>query len=432
VLAIRRIYDLECDPEAPELEQFDSLCDQIRSLSEDVESPAFLQKLSEFCDYCNTSELHSLSSVWDCNILPILLSILSNRAFSKLALHCIGALTAYDDDVSEFLCQEDFCQLIAPLFCEPDCLSLLLSALANIAGSTDLCRESIIESIPVTNFCSLLPVVRSDERLSRSLARVLMSLAKSLLPPDLSWPLLDCFCVLSESQSRELVKLSFWGIHYLLNSSQELLPKLIELKIVDRMVAFLSEGDESMLLVLCHLIRDCMKIEYELLREFPWTLLSPALQHSNLEIIKVASLCLRELIVKETDSLDMIWELTEGRPFHTHFEVASTLFNLILTSPSQMCNDMVAAGIFRFFAKWSDFDSQELLSKMVKVLARLCLGDESGYLRQQAAEWGISEKVVEWKASCQNDFLQADFELLGSWIESEDDGSDYTASAPDW
>jgi hypothetical protein len=129
-----------------------------------------------------------------------------------------------------------------------------------------------------------------------------------------------------------------------------------------------------------------MRIEYELPRRLPWTVLRPALQHSNLEIIKVASLCLRMLIVNETGLLDVIGELTEGSSFQTQLEVASTLFDLILMSPSQVCSDMVAAGILRFFAKWFDFDSQELISNMVKVLARLYLGDESGAVGQQAAE----------------------------------------------
>jgi hypothetical protein len=391
-------------------------------LSEDIEGLSFIQKLSEFCDYCKKTELHSLSPVWDCDILPILLSILLNPTFSKLALHCIASLTAYDDDVSEFLCEQSFCQLTMPLFFESDCLSLLLSALANIAGSTDLCRELIIESIPVVKFCSLLQVVRADERLSRSLTRVLMSLARLELPPDFSHPLLDCFCALAESQFRELTKLSLWGIHYLLNNSEECSPKLIELRIVDRIVALLAEGDESMLLVLCHLIRDCMKIEYTLLRGFPWTLISPALQHSNLEVIKVGNLCLKELIVNETGSLDLIWELTVGGSFQTQFEVAQILLDLILTSPSQVCNDLVAAGICLLFAKWFDFDSQELISKMLKALARLCLRDKSRDVRQQVAECGILEKMAELRDSCQDAFLQADFELLGAWIESEDDG----------
>jgi hypothetical protein len=121
-------------------------------------------------------------------------------------------------------------------------------------------------------------------------------------------------------------------------------------------------------------------------------LLSPALQHSNLEIVQIAGLCLTELVLNETGLLDLIWELTERESFQTQFDVASALFSLILTSLSHVCSDMVAARIFRFFAKWFDFDSQELTSNMVKVLARRCLADESGEVMAQASERGIGEK----------------------------------------
>jgi hypothetical protein len=268
--------------------------------------------------------------LWECEVLEILLAALTTESCASHALACLAILSAGDDSIADFLTANGICRLLPAFSNDPHNVLTLLS---NFAGATDHCRSRLFEEIPFDSLPLSIPKIRSDPRLSRRFARLLMGLAHGPVPPS-SYPrLFACLVDASLGPFAEDSGIALWGIHYLFSESPCMPEGLCLDALPERILRTLRAEASPLALVSVHLLRDLLQIAPELLAQFDWSLLAPQLCSSNRECVRVASLCVRDQIRAHgavcPELIGDLMELFDKVPFMAKREIAAGFFDFL-------------------------------------------------------------------------------------------------------
>jgi hypothetical protein len=370
------------------------ICVAIYNLAADRMNPLFLAGVNALCNYGKVPSNPILPEIMDYHILPILLELLNDPYFVHLSLRCISILTAHEDEISDCLVNHQFCHAFLELCDNTEFLPLLISSLSNIAGSTDFCRGAVLNTIPLSTLFTLFEFLANIPVARRSLLKCLMSLAKFPTLGSSAVQLFQCFSTFVGNRDPSLSILALWGFHYLLGNHQIAIACG---PLFDHVLQLIEIPDDAFRLIACYLLKDLLGIEPTFALQFGVSLLLPSLNSGNSEVVRVATLCVRDYISigirdHHPNCLGSIAFLIERAPYLTKLEAGFLFCGFLDMCTVDLYEWLFQNGAVSLLVSLLDVDHSLVLRAAVRNLVKLF---NSGIDCSETLESLRSEGVID-------------------------------------